>query len=142
MVTIMDGALIKGENKVVKLKKKLHKLKMMMMDPFNIKLKHYTQEYIKWFNILGSIQRGVTTRSRLSNFCAFYSFVSSLEPLTVEQALEDPDWIIAMEEELNNFKRNEVWELVPRPKQNVIGTKWVLRNKEQGKARWQGLHSS
>jgi hypothetical protein len=55
-------------------------------------------------NILGSIQRGVTTRSRLSNFCAFYSFVSSLEPLSVEQALEDPDWIIAMEEELNNFK--------------------------------------
>jgi hypothetical protein len=35
-------------------------------------------------NILGSIQRGVTTRSRLSNFCAFYSFVSSLEPLSVE----------------------------------------------------------
>jgi hypothetical protein len=48
-------------------------------------------------NILGSIQRGVTTRSRLSIFCAFYSFVSSLEPLSVEQALEDPDWIIAME---------------------------------------------
>jgi hypothetical protein len=38
-------------------------------------------------NILGIIQRGVTTRSRLSNFCAFYSFVSSLEPLSVEQAL-------------------------------------------------------
>jgi hypothetical protein len=35
-------------------------------------------------NILGSIQRGVTTHSRLSNFCAFYSFVSSLEPLSVE----------------------------------------------------------
>jgi hypothetical protein len=49
-------------------------------------------------NILGSIQRGVTIRSRLSNFCAFYSFVSSLEPFSVEQALEDPDWIIAMEE--------------------------------------------
>jgi hypothetical protein len=48
----------------------------------------------------------------------------------VEQALEDLDWIIAMEEELNNFKRNEVWELVPRPKQNVIGTKWVFRNKQ------------
>jgi hypothetical protein len=48
----------------------------------------------------------------------------------VEQALEDPDWIIAMEEELDNFKRNEVWELVPRPKQNVIGTKWVFRNKQ------------
>jgi hypothetical protein len=129
-VTIMDGALIKGENQVVKLKKKLHKLKMMMMDPFNVNLKHQhprVHQMVRWDhpidNILGSIQRGVTTRSRLSNFCAFYSFVSSLEPLGVEQALEDPNWIIAMEEELNSFKRNEVWELVPRPKQNVINTK-------------------
>jgi hypothetical protein len=81
-------------------------------------------------NILGIIQRGVTTCSLLSNFCAFYSFVSSLEHLSMEQALEDPDWIIAKEEELNNFKRNEVWELVPRPKKNVIGTKWVFRNKQ------------
>jgi hypothetical protein len=53
-----------------------------------------------------------------------------LEPLSGEQTLEDLDWIIAMEEELNSFKRNEVWELVPRPKQNVIGTKWVYRNKQ------------
>jgi hypothetical protein len=81
-------------------------------------------------NILGSIQRGVTTRSRLTNFYAFYSFVSSLETLSVEHALEDPDWIIAMEEELNNFKRNEVWDLVPRLRQNVIDTKWVFRNKQ------------
>jgi hypothetical protein len=50
MVTIMDGALIKEENKVVKLKKMLHKLKMLMMDQFNVNLKHNTQEYIKWFN--------------------------------------------------------------------------------------------
>jgi hypothetical protein len=35
-----------------------------------------------------------------------------------------------MQEELNNFIRNKVWELVPRPKQNVIGTKWVFRNKQ------------
>jgi hypothetical protein len=39
-----------GENKVVKLKKKLHKFKMMMMNPFNVNLKHHTQKYIKWFN--------------------------------------------------------------------------------------------
>jgi hypothetical protein len=81
-------------------------------------------------NILGSIRRGVTTRSRLVNFCACYSFVSSLEPLKVEDALGDADWVIVMQEELNNFTRNEVWELVPRPKQNVIGTKWVFRNKQ------------
>jgi hypothetical protein len=35
-----------------------------------------------------------------------------------------------MQEELNNFKRNEVWSLVPRPKQNVVGTKWVFHNKQ------------
>jgi hypothetical protein len=35
-----------------------------------------------------------------------------------------------MQEELNNFKRNEVWSLVPRPKQNVVRTKWVFGNKQ------------
>ena len=35
-----------------------------------------------------------------------------------------------MQEELNNFTRNEVWSLVERPKQNVIGTKWVFHNKQ------------
>jgi len=81
-------------------------------------------------NILGSITKGVTTRSRLATFCEHYSFVSSLEPLKVEEALDDPDWVMAMQEELNNFTRNEVWSLVERPKQNVIGTKWVFRNKQ------------
>jgi hypothetical protein len=35
-----------------------------------------------------------------------------------------------MQEELNNFTRNEVWHLVPCPNQNVVGTKWVFRNKQ------------
>jgi hypothetical protein len=77
-------------------------------------------------NILGSISKGVTTHSCLTSFCEHYSFVSSLEPLKVEEALHDPDWVMAMQEELNNFTRNEVWSLVERPKQNVIGTKWVF----------------
>jgi hypothetical protein len=37
---------------------------------------------------------------------------------------------LAMHEELNNFKRNEVWSLVPHPKKNVVGTKWVFYNKQ------------
>jgi hypothetical protein len=59
-------------------------------------------------NILGSIQRGVTTHSRLANFCEHCSFISSFEPLKVEEALGDPDWVMVMQEELNNFTRNEV----------------------------------
>ena len=35
-----------------------------------------------------------------------------------------------MQEELNNFERNQVWSLVERPKNYVIGTKWVFRNKQ------------
>jgi hypothetical protein len=54
--------------------------------------------------ILGDISKGVTTRSRLANFCEHYSFASSIEPFRVEEALLDPDWVLAMQEELNNFK--------------------------------------
>jgi hypothetical protein len=81
-------------------------------------------------SILGDIHKGVTTRSRVAHFCEQYSFVSSIEPYRVEDALRDSDWVLAMQEELNNFTRNEVWHLVPRPNQNVVGTKWVFRNKQ------------
>jgi hypothetical protein len=80
--------------------------------------------------ILGDIIKRVTTRSHLANFYEHYSFVSSIEPFRVEEALQDLDWLLALQEVLNNFKRNEVWSLVPRPKQNVVGTKWVFRNKQ------------
>jgi hypothetical protein len=81
-------------------------------------------------SILGDIHKGVSTRSRVARFCEHYSFVSSIEPYRIEDALRDPDWVVAMQEELNNFTRNEVWHLVPRPNQNVVGTKWVFRNKQ------------
>jgi hypothetical protein len=80
--------------------------------------------------ILGDISKGVTTRSRLANFCEHYSFVSSIEPFRVEEALQDLNWVLVMQEELNNFKRNEVWSLVPHPNQNVVGTNWVFHNKQ------------
>jgi hypothetical protein len=38
--------------------------------------------------------------------------------------------VLAMQEELNSFKRNDVWSLVPRPKQNVVRTKCVFHNKQ------------
>jgi hypothetical protein len=59
-------------------------------------------------NILGAIEKRVTTRSRVATFCEHYSFVSSFELFKVEDALRDPDWIVAIQEELNNFKRNKV----------------------------------
>jgi hypothetical protein len=74
--------------------------------------------------IVGDINKAVQTRSRLASFCEHYSFVSYGEPTKVEEALDDPDWVNAMHEELNNFAHNEVWELVKRlSDHNVIGTK-------------------
>jgi hypothetical protein len=56
--------------------------------------------------------------------------VSSIEPYRIEDALRDPDWVLTMQEELNNFTRTEVWHLVSRSNQNVVGTKLVFRNKQ------------
>jgi hypothetical protein len=53
-----------------------------------------------------------------------------MELFKVENALCDLDWVVPMQEELNNFKRNQVWSLVERPKQNIVCTKWVFRNKQ------------
>ncbi|GJZ95119.1 zf-CCHC domain-containing protein [Tanacetum coccineum] len=52
------------------------------------------------------------------------------EPKNVNEALTDDSWIVAMQEELNQFIANDVWELVPQPmNMTIIGTKWVFRNK-------------
>ena len=74
--------------------------------------------------IIGDILRGVQTRSRLTSFCEHFSFVSSIEPKKIDEALKDVDWVNVVHEELNNFIRNQVWELVGRSKgHNVIETK-------------------
>jgi hypothetical protein len=81
--------------------------------------------------IIRDISRGVQTRSRLTSFYEHFSFVSFFEPKKIEEALRDVGWVNAKHEELNNFTRNQVWELVERPKNhNMIGTKWVFRNKQ------------
>jgi len=80
-------------------------------------------------NVIGDISKGVVTRN-ISDFCTTIAFVSQIEPKNVEEALQDDQWCIAMQEELNQFERNEVWELIPRDDSHqVIGTKWVFINK-------------
>ena len=80
--------------------------------------------------IIGNPDVGVKTRTASTNECLHHAFLSKIEPKKVEEALQDADWIQAMQEELNEFERNEVWTLVPRPKnRSVVGTKWVFRNK-------------
>ena len=53
-----------------------------------------------------------------------------MELKKIEEALTDPDWVVAIQEELNQFEHQKVWKLVPRPQnRKVIDTRWVFGNK-------------
>ena len=101
---------------------------------------------IKWTRdhpisqIVGNVSEKVLTRSQVKakqtslfskvEFCMYNSFVSKVEPKTVNSALDHSDWVQAMQDELNEFERNKVWRLIPTPKDaSVVGLKWVFRNK-------------
>ncbi|GKE01285.1 putative ribonuclease H-like domain-containing protein, partial [Tanacetum coccineum] len=57
--------------------------------------------------------------------------ISEEHVMKVTQALTDPSWIEAMQDELLQFRLQKVWRLVDLPKgKHVIGTKWVYRNKK------------
>ena len=77
--------------------------------------------------IIGDPAQGVQTRHQVSNnFCMFVNFVSLMEPKKINEALQDSDWIKAMQDELLQFERHKVWTLVPRPtNKTIIGTRWV-----------------
>ena len=82
-------------------------------------------------NVIGDVGVGVKTRSASANFCLYSSFLSKIEPKKVCEALEEPDWILAMQDELLQFKINKVWQLVAKPKdKSIIGTKWIFSNKK------------
>jgi hypothetical protein len=74
-----------------------------------------------------------TTRSRVWNNSHFAhaAFVATFEPKDIGHTLSDHNWVNSMHEELENFERNQVWELVdPPPGCKPIGTKLVWKNKE------------
>ncbi|KAL8088955.1 hypothetical protein AgCh_038648 [Apium graveolens] len=80
--------------------------------------------------IIDDVSSRVQTRKATQEEYLYNSFLSQEEPKKVEESLLDPDWVLAIQEELNQFERNKVCKLVPKPKgKNSIDTKWVFRNK-------------
>ncbi|GJR59339.1 retrovirus-related pol polyprotein from transposon TNT 1-94 [Tanacetum coccineum] len=82
------------------------------------------EKHIELVNIIGEPLTGITTRSRIRDSddasafeCLYVNFLSKMEPKKLIEALKEEGWIIAMQEELNQFKRNKVWTLVP----NLMG---------------------
>ena len=71
-----------------------------------------------------------TRRQLRLNEIGLVCYASQLGPKNMEESLGDESWTIALQEELNQFTRNDVWYLVLRPKdKHVIGTKWIFKNK-------------
>ncbi|KAL8127295.1 hypothetical protein AgCh_014271 [Apium graveolens] len=70
--------------------------------------------------IIKNPNSSVRTRKATQNECLYHSFLSQTEPKKVEEALQDADWITAMQEKLNEFERNKVQTLVPRPKNRSV----------------------
>ncbi|GJU66146.1 hypothetical protein Tco_1252405 [Tanacetum coccineum] len=66
---------------------------------------------------LNDHSRFVSMRKQLETdamWCYFDAFLNSVEPKNFKQAMIEPSWIDAMQEEIHEFKRLEVWELVPK----------------------------
>nr|GEV77656.1 hypothetical protein [Tanacetum cinerariifolium] len=79
--------------------------------------------------IIGHSKSSVRTRGQIANSCFFSCLLSSIEPANVAEALRDADWVSAMQDELDQFARLEVWRLVPRLEgKTVIKTKWIFKN--------------
>nr|GEY13392.1 retrovirus-related Pol polyprotein from transposon TNT 1-94 [Tanacetum cinerariifolium] len=102
----------------------------------NHPLPHHNSKWTKDHplnNIISQLSRLVSTWLQLPKqalFCYYDAFLTSVEPKTYKEALTQSCWIKAMQEEVNEFDRLEVWELVPRPDQvMVITLKWIYKVK-------------
>ncbi|GJR20461.1 retrovirus-related pol polyprotein from transposon TNT 1-94 [Tanacetum coccineum] len=83
--------------------------------------------------VIGNPSQSVRTRRQLETdgeMCMFALTVSRTEPKNIKEAMADSAWIESMQEELHQFDRLDVWELVDIPLcKNVINLKWLWKNK-------------
>ncbi|GJW09709.1 retrovirus-related pol polyprotein from transposon TNT 1-94 [Tanacetum coccineum] len=90
-------------------------------------------------NVIGNLHRPVSTRQQLETdamWCFFNEFLTHVKPKNYKQALEHSCLIEAMQEELHEFERLDVWVLVPSPGNIlIILLKWIFKIKldEYGK---------
>nr|GFA28113.1 hypothetical protein [Tanacetum cinerariifolium] len=83
--------------------------------------------------VIGNPSQLIRTRRQLEidgKMCMFTLTVSRTEPKNIKEAMDNFAWIEAMQEELHQFNRLDVWELVDKPLcKNVINMKWLWKNK-------------
>ncbi|GKC48658.1 retrovirus-related pol polyprotein from transposon TNT 1-94, partial [Tanacetum coccineum] len=83
--------------------------------------------------VIGNPSQLIRTRRQLETdggMCMFALTVSRTEPKNIKEAMADSAWIESMQEELHQFDRLDVWELVDRPLcKKVINLKLLWKNK-------------
>ncbi|GJY39757.1 putative ribonuclease H-like domain-containing protein [Tanacetum coccineum] len=84
-------------------------------------------------NIVGNPSRPVSTRKQLASdalWCCFHTELSKVEPKNFKMAVTEDSWFEAMQNEIHEFDRLEVWVLVPKPKGvMIIALKWIYKVK-------------
>ncbi|GJV99402.1 retrovirus-related pol polyprotein from transposon TNT 1-94, partial [Tanacetum coccineum] len=92
------------------------------------------REIIESSSLRGNLSKPVQTRRQLATdpeMCMFALTVSTAEPKTIKEAMIDSAWIKAMQEELHQFDKLQVWELIDKLiGKNVIKLKWLWKNKK------------
>ncbi|GJY15737.1 copia protein [Tanacetum coccineum] len=122
------------------LNESLHKESTSQGSSLNVRQTHTPFEHLgKWTknhpiaNVIGDSSRSVSTRKQRQTdamWCYFDAFLTSIEPKNFKQVMTEPSWIDAMQEEIHEFQRLEVWELVPYPdKVLLIKLKWIYKVK-------------
>ncbi|GJW70981.1 putative reverse transcriptase domain-containing protein [Tanacetum coccineum] len=87
--------------------------------------------------VIGDPSKPVMIRSRFhtdAEMCMYALTVITIEPKNIKEAMLDHSWIESMQEDLNQFKHLDVWELVECPVgRNIIAIKWIWKNKTDAK---------
>nr|GEW52916.1 retrovirus-related Pol polyprotein from transposon TNT 1-94 [Tanacetum cinerariifolium] len=120
LFSLMFDELLNGSSKVVS--------KSSAVSAFDAPSEHHPLE-----QVIGNPSQSVRTRRQLESdaeMCMFALTVSRTEPKNIKEAMADSTWIESIQEELHQFDRLDVWELVDRPLcTNVINLKWLWKNK-------------
>ncbi|GKA58243.1 hypothetical protein Tco_0757431 [Tanacetum coccineum] len=80
-----------------------------------------------------------TLRSHTQDRSNFFAFVSTIEPKNIKESIKDESWTMAMQEELGQFVRNDVCDLVPCPiaiepkniKEAIKDKSWIMAMQEE-----------
>ncbi|GJT03250.1 putative ribonuclease H-like domain-containing protein [Tanacetum coccineum] len=109
----------------------IHPQSQILGDPkSSVQTRSRVQQHSEAHALVSYVQKQQRNNHKDQQHCLFACFLSQEEPKKISEALQDDSWVEAMQEELLQFRLQQVWILVDLPHEaKVIGTKWVYRNK-------------